>query len=255
MTDGHRTDSGNEADHGNHLPVRLGVLLVLAVAGLGLAGAGIALGVGDPLDDSRDNPEIAVTGDNITVVTSDHERTTVMDMTRVRDVEITVTDDEFRIQAEREPPLSDDERERATGIVRSNETVMDVVGEFDEHEVSVQPAGSQDGIDVQPAAVNASPDLELDDAGGVEEGVDVHLAAVSSGKNSVKIRRQTTSDGQTAVVTILDTGTGAPQYSLVIDSVSRSQEPRASTGVEQYSLVVDLVTERVVDLESERHDG
>lgn len=255
MTDDHHDDSatGRAASLGD-LPVRLIVVLALVVVGLGLAGVGAVLGLGGTLADTGENPEIAVSGENITVVTPGRDSRTVLDMTDVTEVEITVTDDEFRVQVERAnrgeagnaTPLSDHDHERATAIVRENETVMSTLGGFEDHEVSVRPADELDESFETQAEPNrtAPPDIEGATNQTTNESIDLYLADESG--DSVTIRRRSTDEGQVVVVTLT---TGTQRQSVVIDSPHPStQGPHAHKGVTRYSLVVDLEDQQVLEL-------
>ena len=251
MSGNRRADTSGD-DHPDRA-VRLWVLFVLATAGVALAGAGTVLGLGDALGESNNGPEIAVSGDNITVVTGASDRTTVMDLSGVSEVEITLTDDQFRIDVERnetrpETELTETDRTRALAITHGNETVTRALDAFDNHEMSVHPFGAVAGDET--ANNTRQPDIELGRDGENRSDVDVYLEDESDG-NSVTIRRATTPGGQTVAVTV--TGTWMEQRSLVIGSVDATDAPglHADTHVETYSLAIDLETGEIVDLAGE----
>lgn len=237
--------ASGEAVSGVDLPARVAVLLVLSVVGLGLAGAGVVLGFGETLDDSGGNPEIAVSGDNITVATDGAEPTTVMNMSDVSEVEITVTDTEFRIQVERAAPLSKDEHERAAAIALGNDTVMEALGEFDDHEVSVQPVrelGTDPGGQLPTEAV--SGDVALGSNQTASGGAELQLA--DSTDRSVTIRRRSTATGQAVVVTIT---TSTQRRSLTVDSTEPTRHGAyADIAVTHHPVMIDLEGERIIEI-------
>lgn len=241
MTDGRRDDRVGWTAGGD-LPVRVVALLALMTGGLALAGAGAALGLGDALGDGGETPELTVSGENLTVVTGGAESRTVMDMTDVRELQITVTDNEFRIQAERARPLSEDDRRRATAIVRRNETVMAMLGPFGDHEAAVRPARR----DVVTDERQDSGTLRRA-AGSSERSADgsLELYLAEDSDDSVTIRRQSTAQGQAVVVTVV---TQAQRHPQVLDSTSLDRDDPVSREFVQYSLVVDLEGQQVVGL-------
>ncbi len=254
MSRGRRDDSG-ERSTSTDRSVRLWMLCVLTVAGVALAGAGTALGLGDVLGETDGGPEIAVSGDNITVVTGENDRTTVMDLSGVSQVEITLTDDRFRIDVERngtreETQLTEADRTRALAITHGNETVTEALDAFDNHEMSVHTFRELAMDDNSTADGTSQPDIELGRENGTDTGVDVYLEDESDG-NSVTVRRTTTPGGQTVAVTV--TGTWMEQRSLVIGSVDATDSPglHTDTHVETYSLAIDLESGEIVEFVSD----
>lgn len=237
--------ASGEAVTGVDLPTRVAVLLVLSAVGIGLAGAGVVLGLGEPLSNSGESPEIAVSGDNITVEAGGAEHTTVTNMSDVNKVDITVTDTEFQIQVERATPLSKDEHERAAAIVLSNQTVMEALGEFDDHEVSVQPLrelASDPGGRLPTDAVPS--DVALGGNQTTSGGVDLQLA--NDTDQSVTIRRPSTAAGQAVVVTVT---TVTQRRSLTVDPTDPTQRGAyTDRDVEHHSVMLDLEGERIIEI-------
>ena len=206
------------------LRFRLGLLLVLTVVGLTVAGIGASFGTPTPDATGDDAAEFVVSERNVTF--SDRNRTVTVtdDLSNVTTVEIEEAEPgRFRVDTERRQPLTDAERERAVEIARANRTVRQRVDEMNRTEFSVDPIQKLD-----TTAINLS--------GNVTPG---H----TSGNVSVYRFETNTSDSR--------------EGSVVVDRDPSYVEGRADVRISdptadpetwlQYSVTVDLANETVTD--------
>ncbi|WP_253738480.1 hypothetical protein [Halohasta salina] len=206
------------------LRFRLGLLFVLTIVGLIVAGIGTGFGTPTPDATGDDAAEFVVSERNVTF--SDRNRTVTVadDLSNVTTVEIEETDaGRFHVDAERRQPLTATERERAVDIARDNQTASERVGELDRVEFSVDPIYKLDTT-------------EVDRSG--------NITSVNTSGNVSVYRFQTNR-------------ADSKEGSVVVDREAAYVEGRADVrisdptdGAEEqlkYSVTVDLTNETVVD--------
>jgi hypothetical protein len=119
---------------------RLLVLAGLTVISIGLAGAGTAFGVAEPLADTGSAPEFTISGDTVTVSSGGKSDTLLSNLSQVSEIKIEETaTGEFTIQTAEDEPLSQSERQQAESIAMSNATVEQVLDSMDTYELTVEP--------------------------------------------------------------------------------------------------------------------
>ena len=206
------------------LRFRLGVLLVLAVVGMMVAGIGVSFG--NPTADATgdDAAEFVVSEENVTF--SDRNRTVTVteNLSNVTTVEIEETDaGQFRVDADRRQPLTASERERAVDIARANQTVRQRVDEMNRVEFSVDPIYK----------------------------LDMRAVDLSGNVTSVNMSRNV------SVYRVETNKSDSRERSVVVDREPSYVEDRADVRISdptedpetqlKYSVTVDLTNETVID--------
>jgi len=208
---------------GGALRSRLGVLVVLAVVGLTVAGIGVSFGT--PTADSGDDAaEFVVSEENVTFADRNRTVTVTDNLSNVTTVEIEETDaGQFRVDAERRQPLTATERERAVDIARANQTVRERIDEMDRVEFSVDPIHKLEAARV--------------DLGG-------NVTAVNTSGNVSVYRFETNESDSRERSVVVDR---EPAYVEGRADV-RLSDPTAESGAQlRYSVTVDLPNGTVVD--------
>ncbi|SDR39930.1 hypothetical protein [Natronobacterium texcoconense] len=212
------------------------VLLVgLAALGIGLAGIGTALGIGEPVTGDEPTAEFELSDDRLTLSSVDQEVTVLENPETAEIIEITESPDGFAVMTEEREPLTDRDRERAKEIARENDTVRERLEELGEYDLTVEPIdefGSDAGeanaatynVTVRESDLeqNESLDFEVNETDTVDE------LSIQDVSGAVTFDRKSTDDGRLVAVEIDD-----PNHE-VGDS--------ATTDI----AVVDLDAERVV---------
>lgn len=188
---------------------RLGLLAALVVLGASVGAGATALGV-DHLFGSEE--DVAATVNDDGVVVGDGQ-VGVENTTWLRSVEISGSDGHYTIEAERERPFSDEQRQTAIDTVRASNRVG--LGDLIEYEIVVEPIRKFDADQAQEAAVG---DVS-------EDGGSFEIDDVTVDDGSVTIDRE---------------------YSIVEDQLNvRVLGPDGET---RYSVIVDLTAEQIVDV-------
>ncbi|WP_135824038.1 hypothetical protein [Halorussus ruber] len=207
---------------------RLLTLVGLAALGVGLAWAGTAIGVGEPVSETGPGVTFAVDEDGVTL-SDDRRNVTVMDdLSGVETIAITDAGDRFHIRTETRDSLTNETRDRAIAIARDNRSVRHALADVGRYELSVEPitklnSGSARTIEIDD--INAS-------AANASQAATFTVETVSTGDDSksVTIDRSPTAETQAVV---------------------RANRPGSNETV--YAFVVDLTTETVVEVEAKRH--
>jgi len=198
------------------VPARAGLLLGLAALGLGLAGAGAAIGVDSPVTDESP-PGFTVTDSNVTLSDGDREVTVINDTGSVDRIEIAEEGGRVTVRTEYEPPLTDVERERAVAIVRGNETLRARLAAMDGYELDVEPIKR---ITADRATVRTLSSVEKDSGSFhvVTTGNGTERTTLPiDGSESVTVARDPTYLDHRANVRIRPTGSERARYSVTVD--------------------------------------
>ena len=197
------------------LRMRLGLLVALAVVGVLVAGIGMTLGGGSPLAPASGG-EFVVSESNVTFADRSRDVTVVDDMENVTRVEITEAEaGRFRVETDRERPLTATERERAREIARRNETVATNLATIARPELTVDPVKR---IEANAIQFNVSVTTENESRGVTV--VEVENGSMDTGEHGVVIDREPSYVDDRAVVRISDPAKeeqAALQYSVRVD--------------------------------------
>lgn len=102
------------------LSVRVALVVLLAVVGVGLAVIGTTVGIGG--GSSQGNADrIAITDDSVTISDGETETVAIEDLSTVSTVAVTAHEDHVAIETDE--PFDDEDRQRAIEIARANETI------------------------------------------------------------------------------------------------------------------------------------
>jgi hypothetical protein len=175
---------------------RLFALGALAVLGLGLAGAGTAFGLTEPLSQMGSPAEFVVADGNVTLSADGESTTLVENVSDVRAVTIEETGDgQFTVRTREERPLTVAERERARSVALANETLRQKLDAMPAYELSVDP--------IQKLNATAVDQISLDSAdSGDGSGEFTVESTGDSGDGSVTIVRDPTYVEGRAVVRV-----------------------------------------------------
>jgi hypothetical protein len=199
--------------------VRVAALLGLVVLGLGLAGAGAALGVGDPV---TDEPAlgVAVGEERVTLSDGDREVAVLNDTRGVETIEFRTDGGGFVVDAERPSPLTAADRERAREVVRANATMQRNLEAMGAAELVVEPIVELDTTEADVTAYtvynvtavgNESATFRVVEAGGASSS-----DPAFGGDDSVTLRRDRTYVEDRASVGVRDPTTGEEIYSVTV---------------------------------------
>ena len=206
---------------GSNIRSRLAVLLTLAVLGVAVAGIGATLGAPSSTTADADT-RFVVTEQNVTVATDQEEVTVTDDMANVTSVRVReAAAGQFSVETERAQPLTERERERAKRIARTNETVQTHLadGEYTLDVDAIQQ--------VETTAMQVSGNVtERTESGNVTV---IRYEAEETADDSVVVDRE-------------------PTY-VPNEAVVRLRDPTASERTDlKYSVDVDLTNETVTDV-------
>lgn len=206
---------------GSNIRSRLAVLLTLAILGVAVAGIGATLGAPSGTTADADT-RFVVTEQNVTVATDQEEVTVTEDMSNVTSVRVReAAAGQFSVETERAQPLTERKRERAKRIARTNETVQTHLadGEYTLDVDAIQQ--------VETTAMQVSGNVtERTESGNVTV---IRYEAEETADDSVVVDRE-------------------PTY-VPNEAVVRLRDPTASERTElKYSVDVDLTNETVTDV-------
>ena len=206
---------------GSNIRSRLAVLLTLAVLGVAVAGIGTTLGAPSGTTAEADT-RFVVTEQNVTVTTDQEEVTVTEDMYNVTSVRVEeAAAGQFSVETERAQPLTEKERERAKQIARANETVQTHLAE-EEYTLDVD-------------AIQRLDTTAMQISGNVTERTE------SGNVTVIRYEAEETADGSVVV-------DREPTY-VPNEAVVRLRDPTASERTElKYSVDVDLTNETVTDV-------
>ena len=206
---------------GSNIRSRLAVLLTLAILGVAVAGIGATLGAPSGTTADADT-RFVVTEQNVTVATDQEEVTVTEDMSNVTSVRVReAAAGQFSVETERAQPLTERERERAKRIARTNETVQTYLAEG-EYTLDVDAIQRLDTTAMQVSG-NVT---ERTESGNVTV---IRYEAEETADDSVVVDRE-------------------PTY-VPNEAVVRLRDPTASERTElKYSVDVDLTNETVTDV-------
>jgi hypothetical protein len=208
---------------GSNIRSRLAVLLTLAVLGVAVAGIGATLGAPSGTTADADT-RFVVTEQNVTVATDQEEVTVTDDMSNVTSVRVEeAAAGQFSVETERAQPLTERERERAKRIARTNETVQTHLAEG-EYTLDVDAIQRLDTTAMQVSG-NVT---ERTESGNVTV-IRYEAEAEETADDSVVVDRE-------------------PTY-VPNEAVVRFRDPTASERTDlKYSVDVDLTNETVTDV-------
>ena len=202
---------------------RLALLLTLAVLGVAVAGIGATLGAPSGTTAEADT-QFVVTGQNVTVATDQEEVTVTEDMSNVTSVRVReAAAGQFSVETERAQPLTERERERAKRIARTNETVQT-------HLAEARYTLDVDAIQqVETTAMQISNITQTSNSGNVSVYTFNEAETEETADGSVVVDRE-------------------PTY-VPNEAVVRLRDPTASERTDlKYSVDVDLTNETVTDV-------
>ncbi|WP_136689252.1 hypothetical protein [Halorhabdus amylolytica] len=196
--------------------VRLFLLVGLTAIGVSLAGAGVALGVGDRLAAGDRTGEVSVTGTNVTVSSSDGDVVLMENLSDVSDIEITEDGGGITVAERDDSPFTRSERERAVEIARTNGTVESYLETIETPDISVEP------IEKLSLEASESTTVEFDVNGTNDtiasgEGVQIVNVSVEESDGSVKIDREPSYVEDEAVVRIGSSARERSRYWVKVD--------------------------------------
>lgn len=201
------------------VPARAGLLLGLAALGLGLAGAGAAIGVDSPVTDESP-PGFTVTDSNVTLSDGGRKVTVINDTRSVDRIEISEEGSQFTVRTEQVPPLTEAERERAVAIVRGNGTLGERLAAMDGYDLDVEPirriAADQTTVRTLSSGQDDSGSFHVVTT---ENGTDSTAASVDSADSVVVARDPTYVEDRANVRVRPAEGDGA-RYSVTVDLVN-----------------------------------
>ena len=208
---------------GSNIRSRLAVLLTLAVLGVAVAGIGTTLGAPSGTTAEADT-RFVVTEQNVTVATDEEEVTVTEDMYNVTSVRVEeAAAGQFSVETERAQPLTEKERERAKQIARANETVQTHLAE-EEYTLDVDAIQQ-----VETTAMQVSGNVTERTESGNVTVIRYEAEAEETADDSVVVDRE-------------------PTY-VPNEAVVRLRDPTASERTElKYSVDVDLTNETVTDV-------
>ena len=199
---------------------RVLALLRLALVGVALAWTGTALGVADAIGDSREPGRVDISNDGVTFADEDLRVSLVENLTTTEAVEISATDGRISVTTSDRGPLTAAQRERARAIARENATVVRILEQTDDIELTVEPiralkTTSLDRVEANvTVTTNSSADLETYTFESVEN------VTVEQDEDSVTVASEQSSasyvDGE-AAVEIRDAATGETSHSVIVD--------------------------------------
>ena len=207
---------------GSNIRSRLAVLLTLAVIGVAVAGIGATLGAPSGTTADADT-RFVVTEQNVTVATDQEEVTVTEDMSNVTSVQVReAAAGQFSVETERAQPLTERERERAKRIARTNETVQTHLAEG-EYTLDVDAIQQ-----VETTAMEISGNITERTESGNVTVIRYETDAEETADDSVVVDRE-------------------PTY-VPNEAVVRLRDPTASERTDlKYSVDVDLTNETVTD--------
>jgi len=202
---------------------RLALLLTLAVLGVAVAGIGATLG-GPTVTTAEADTQFVVTEQNVTVATEREEVTVTDDMYNVTSIRVQeAADGQFSVETERTQPLSETDRERAKRIARTNETIQAHLAEG-KYTLDVDAIQRLDATAMQVSNITQTS---------------------NSGNVSVYTFNETESEKTAGGSVVVDR---EPTY-VPNEAVVRLRDPTASERSDlTYSVHVDLTNETVIDV-------
>ena len=191
-----------------------GLLVGLAVLGVLLAGIGAAIGVTDTITDNSEAARVTVNDDNVTVNGTGERTTLVDDLSNVSAIQIEETsEDEFTVRTVENELLSHDDREHATQIATTNETVRQYLRSTDDPDVEVSPVER-----VEVGSTGSSLNVTaVDDASGDDENIDLEFVESADATDSVTVSRETSSVEKQATVRISSEDSDRAEFTIVVD--------------------------------------
>jgi len=170
----------------SELGPRIAVFLLLFAVGVGLAAAGTAVGIDNPLTDKESDTKFTVVGEGVYVSDNEQETQIVENLSQTSHVEISVTDSGYTVDIEeRGGQLSAEQRERAATIARNNETISAYIDSVEEYNLSVEPIEKLDGDDLQQVNLNTTNETRTGNG-------TIRFTVTNEGDNSVRIDREPT---------------------------------------------------------------
>ncbi|WP_053947034.1 hypothetical protein [Halolamina sediminis] len=198
----------------SEIPVRLLLVVGLALVGVVLAGIGTAFAPNGVVP-SEPGAEFVVGDGNVTVAQSDQSETTVTTLSNVSAVRIDRTNaSRFTVETRERRPLSRDERDRARTIALNNRTVSEAVDDVGAVELTVEPIRKLNTSSIATGQYNVTVDAE--DGGTFT----VDLNDTDSENGSVTVDRTPNYVDDRAVVKIRNSTADAPddlKYSVTVD--------------------------------------
>jgi hypothetical protein len=214
----------------NDARTRLVVLAVLATLGVSLAGAGVALGIGDAIASGDRMGEVTVAGSNVTVASSDGEVVLTETVPETSDIEISEDAGGITVaeRAGNDDPFTQRERERAVEIARNNDIVSSYLETVADPTVTVHPVEKLNATEMQTETVafNVSERDDIDVSGEDTQVLKVTNVTIEESGDSVTIDRE-------------------PSYVEDLAVVHVNHPDRTDA---RYWVRVDLANETVVDI-------
>ena len=203
---------------------RLLVLAGLTVIGVGLAGAGTAMGLTEPLSTTDLAAEFIVSEENVAFSAGGKSETIVENMSYVSEVEIEETDaGQFTIHTTEDQPLTDSERERARTIAVNNATVKQTLDAMSAYELSVEPVQRINVTGLEQASLDAVNKSDQTDDVVQYELADNGTVTEDQGGGTVTVNREPRYAEDRAVVRIRQPGEDCHhdlKYTINVDLAS-----------------------------------
>lgn len=215
------------------LSVRVTLVGVLAVCGVGLAVIGTTFGVGVGAPGSEAE-RITITDDSVTVSDGSSEAVAIEDLSAASTVAVTAHED--RVAIETEGPFDDEDRQQAIAIARANETVSTELS-VERYEFRTQP--------IEKLSVDRSMSVNFTVEDDAPLGDDVEMGEKSHFNVSIS------EDEQNETVTV-DRETEYIEEVLQVTAVDpETDERRVSVRVDLQNETVEAVTDWNEQAESE----
>lgn len=207
--------------HMNDARTRLVVLVVLAAVGVSLAGAGVALGIGDALASSDRMGEVSIAGSTVTVSSSNGDVVLTETVPETSDLEISEHSGGITVaeQTEDDEPFTRRERERAVEIARQNETVESYLDTVANPTFTVHPVEKLNATEMQATTVtfNGSERDDIDVSGNDSQVLKITNVTVEESSDSVTIDREASYCEDVAVVHVGHPDRDRPRYGVRVD--------------------------------------
>ncbi|WP_132059102.1 hypothetical protein [Halorussus amylolyticus] len=188
----------------------IGIVVGLAVLGVGLAGLGVAVGVTAPASDDPAS-EFAFEGEKLTYSGDETNVTILNDTSAVETVEFEANPDAIEVSVAENRPLSESERDRARETAVANSTVQERLDGHD-YESSVEPIRKFDAN--QSVSVSVSGANET--SAGTDENTTTFTVRDDEENDSVIAERPTPSYVPDEAVVRFE-HSDAEAFSVVVD--------------------------------------
>lgn len=201
--------------------VRIPVLLLLVAIGVTVAGASVALGVGDIIADQSPAGEISIAGSNVTATGTEGETVLIANVSKTSDIEFTEDGGTISVTERANTPLTQREQRRAIEIARENSTVASYLETVENEELTVRPVKRIEREEMQTDTVEFDTVETNDSIVSGEFGQAINVT-VHESDYTVTVDRDPSYVEDRAVVRVGHTGRSDARYWVKVDLESRA---------------------------------